>query len=169
MGYNSSATNLLPPVYYAAISQWKRVTSYLLNFHRSAKHYPPRYLHEKGINIDRAIAWINRQFGTFSREDEPGQKDEHLREIMNLTADLGILMLSQPAIYDFKWDQSQNLSRIKFPGLWKMTDNNGVPLPKPEAIALPDFRKKRQRPSRRATSDLEYRRQSMAPRNYAPG
>ena len=67
---------------------------------------------------------------------------------MDSAADLGLLILCQPASYRFDWEQDQSHRHrhaVRFPSLLKTTDNGGRRLSEPEVIVPSDVVKRRKK------------------------
>ena len=75
--------------------------------------------------------------------DEKGALEHHEKSLVASTGRLGILIMSQPSAYEFRWSAGEaqsgvpSRSLIVFPGFWKIADEDGRLLDQPQLLVSP--------------------------------
>ncbi len=119
-----------------AYSQWRLVNAYL---------YP--HPEKDGAYIDDREAKANDVSDILAAAFSPwqtvagdkGQLQQHERSLVATAGNLGILLMSQPSAFEFKWNAGGSRSGtgrpfLTFPGFWKTSDDQGRTLDPPQSL-----------------------------------
>lgn len=77
--------------------------------------------------------------------DDKGALEHHEKSLVTSTGHLGILIMSQPLVYEFRWSAGDvqsgvpSRSLIVFPGFWKVADEDGRLLDQPQLLVSPNI------------------------------
>ncbi|KAK3113469.1 hypothetical protein LTR53_009213 [Teratosphaeriaceae sp. CCFEE 6253] len=119
-----------------AYCQWKLLNTYL---------YPrqdddPRYLGDRTRVAEEATEALAEAFAPWqARPDEDSAVHQNYRGLAVAAAAMGVLLVSQPSMYEFTWAGAEGHSNtlVMLPGLWKVTDDHGRRLDLPQVLVPP--------------------------------
>jgi len=152
-----------------AVSEWRIRSSFLFNLHRDEKDQNAQYRLDLKRNIGKTIGALNNDLVRFiNPEFSQDRSNRHLRGLIDTAVELGILLLRQPARYEFVWtsgsethetyESRHSSSQVvrersryvkggekekTFPILVKVTDHYGKRLPRPQRIRTSQAPRKR--------------------------
>jgi hypothetical protein len=90
-------------VFTSALSQWRVLSCYLL-YHKKVRKANEKDFQERlGEEVERVLKSLDKDLQPFIDESRDEKRREHLRSLMEMTADLGRLITSQAAVYEFSW------------------------------------------------------------------
>lgn len=89
----------------SALSQWRVLSMYLFKQKPVRKANEINFQKGLGKKIEEVLQSLDRDLAPYideSRDNE--ERREHLRDLMKITSDLGVLITSQAAVFQFSWD-----------------------------------------------------------------
>ncbi|KAF2403092.1 hypothetical protein EJ06DRAFT_319468 [Trichodelitschia bisporula] len=117
---------------YTFYSRWRQLTALLSGtaFDHISEHDP------RDENIQRAVSVADLVLKAYARDPADPERVTNLTEIIKRGARFGFLLFSQPGLFSLDWKgQGAGDDFVAFPGLSKLTDDNGVPLSHPVVFA----------------------------------
>lgn len=144
------------PVRFAASALLRRTAANLLRLSQPGESKPFAELQK--TRIEGAVDDLHDRLSVLASPES----DEYLRKlqleaIMKKSAEIGVLLLLQPATYQFEWfmplersstkhsaeEHGRRVKRARriltFPALRRTGDNGGRPLRKPEVLCKPEY------------------------------
>jgi hypothetical protein len=167
----------------SALSQWRTLSWYLLYHKKVRKNNEHEFQKRLSKEIDLMLETLDNELEPYIDESKNEQRVEHLRSLMEKTADLGRLISSQATVFEFSWDyepedgrephRESRFSReslhaatstrksrttrdvnVLFPALLKTSDQHGIRLKKPVCICKPQTERVRARLRRKKTEEV---------------
>jgi len=126
------------PGFDAALSRWKVLTAYLL----PNPNEDDRYTSDRDSAINDVAHALSRAFAPWASTAHPEQDRIYgLAAILKSAADFGILILSQPSWFEYRWDmakvadpQAIVVAILVAPAVVKVTDEQGRRLRVPQVV-----------------------------------
>lgn len=87
-----------------ALSQWRVLSFYLLKDKTVRKANDRSFQKRLDREIEKALQSLNEDLEPYVDKSRDEERQDHLRSLMELTSDLGILITSQAAVFRFSWD-----------------------------------------------------------------
>lgn len=145
------------PVRFAASASLRRTAANLIRLNPQGESVPFTRLQEAQIRC-AANHLHDRLTDLASPESDEHQRKVQLEAIMKKSAQIGALLLLQPATYEFDWSMALERSSSKysageqisrkvrrerrimtFPALLRIGDNTGRQLRKPDVLCKPEY------------------------------
>lgn len=131
---SSSVTDMLTDN-LQALSRFRVLCSFLVPDAASSEEYQK----QKGEVIDRAISDFSQAFSPWEKpEDSSGARRINLKVIFEKAANVGILLFSQPSVFQFGWTPdgvAKGSTEVTLsPSMFKITDENGMTLSQPQKM-----------------------------------
>lgn len=101
------------------------------------------YIDDREAKANDISDLLSRAFAPWQMlEEDKGEMHQHEKGLVATAGNLGILLMSQPSAFEFKWSagsdrNSSGRSLIALPGFWKSTDEQGRPLAQPGLLVSP--------------------------------
>ena len=133
-------------VFISALSQWRVLSWHLLHHKKVRKANEKDFREQLDEEIERVLESLDQDLEPFIEKSSDEKRREHLRSLMEMTADLGRLITSQAAVFEFSWDYEPEGDRDLHRELAEQRDSRSNRESYHEAV-----RSKRSRSSREAT------------------
>ena len=124
-----------------AYSQWRLLNAFL----HPRPEEDPAYIQRRDDASNEVEEELSAAFSPW--QADPRNADslkQHEKGLAMRASSVGVLIISQPSAYEFRWGTGQDTSRstsgrslIVLPGFWKTTDNYGKPLDNPQLLVSP--------------------------------
>ncbi|KAH8660367.1 hypothetical protein BX600DRAFT_467609 [Xylariales sp. PMI_506] len=140
----------LPPVeknagsteaFLAAVTKWRQLSAFLFHPHRSDRSPLIPSADMSTQQAQQLAVTLNRFLEPFvaaSDRDGHYEQENHLREVIVECATFGYLIFSQPSEIRFYFEGDDRVGEIAvFPGLERVSDEQGRRLPQPQVLIAP--------------------------------
>ncbi|KAL1634494.1 hypothetical protein SLS58_010647 [Diplodia intermedia] len=116
-----------------ALSHWRRLTAYL----HPAPAADPAFLAHRSACIENRVDHFLVAFEPWLSSNPAADRRANLIAIFHAAADVSYTLFSQPSALEYDWAARPDGSLVSLPGLLKLTDENGSPLPYAHVLLQP--------------------------------
>ncbi|KAK7706427.1 hypothetical protein SLS57_009661 [Botryosphaeria dothidea] len=116
-----------------ALSHWRRLTAYLY----PAPAADPAFQAHRNANIADQVDLFFLAFSPWQATNPSADHRTNLIAIFQAAADVSYMLFSQPSAIEYDWAARPDASIVSLPGLVKLTDENGSPLPYAHVLLHP--------------------------------
>lgn len=88
----------------SALSQWRVLSLYLFKYKTVRKANEEEFERKLGEKIGEMLQSLDEDLKPFVDESHDEERRQHLRSLMEMTSELGVLIASQATVYRFSWD-----------------------------------------------------------------
>lgn len=116
-----------------ALSHWRRLTAYLY----PAPAADPAFLAHRNDCIEDQVDRFLGAFQPWLSSNPAADRRQNLIAIFHAAADVAYMLFSQPSAIEYDWAARPDGALVSLPGLHKLTDESGSPLPYAHVLLLP--------------------------------
>lgn len=88
----------------SALSQWRVLSLYLFKYKTVRKANEKDFQERLEEEIDEVLQSLDEDLRPYVDESRDEERRQHLRSLMEMASDLGVLITSQAAVFQFSWD-----------------------------------------------------------------
>ncbi|KAH7064971.1 hypothetical protein B0J12DRAFT_20729 [Macrophomina phaseolina] len=118
-----------------ALSHWRWLTAYLY----PAPSADPAFQAHRNASIQRQVDLFARAFSPWLAANPSPDRRANLVAIFEAAADVSYMLFSQPSALEYDWAARPDGSSVILPGLLKVTDEYGTPLPYAHVLLQPSL------------------------------